>query len=125
MSHQPPTVEASTPGVLMLNVHSMGLTDEQLDKLCRENPDQKESSPHMAPDFVVELRSPSDSWPLLQEKMLDYMRNGVRLGWLIDPEQKCVYVYRHNQPLEKLDNPPTLAGDPILPGFTFTVQEIW
>jgi Uma2 family endonuclease len=202
MSHQPSTVEPAVPSVLALNVHSVGLTDEQFEKLCRENPElrieltsrgeliimpptgmksgwrnsklnqrlaewterdgsglcfdsstlftlpdgskrspdaswirgekwealtdeQKQSSAIMAPDFVIELRSQSDSWPLLEEKMLDYIRNGVLLGWLIDRERKRVYVYRQDQPMETLDDPATLAGDPLLPGFIFNPQEIW
>jgi Uma2 family endonuclease len=202
MSHQPFTVESAVPTVLALNVHSMHLTDEQFEKLCRENPElrieltsrgeliimpptgmktgwrnskltqrlgewterdgsglsfdsstlftlpdgskrspdaswirggkwealtdeQKQSSATMAPDFVIELRSPSDSWPLLKEKMLDYISHGVLLGWLIDPERKRVYVYRPEQPVETLDDPATLVGDPLLPGFIFNPQEIW
>jgi len=79
----------------------------------------------IAPDFVIELRSPSDRWSVLEEKMLDYMGNGVRLAWLIDPEAMGVFVYRPNQPAEAFDNPTSISADPELPGFIFNVQEIW
>ncbi len=202
MSHQPVTTEPAAPAVLALNVQSMGLTDEQFEKLCQDNPDlrieltskgeliimpptgmktgwrnskitgrlwewtekdgsglsfdsstlftlpdgskrspdaswirrerveklsQEEQAGFAAiePDFVIELRSPSDRWPVLEEKMLDYMRNGVRLAWLIDPMSKRVYIYRPNRPVETLDNPETVSAQPELAGFTFNVQEIW
>ncbi len=86
--------------------------------------DEQEMSTPIAPNFVIELRSPSDSWAILQEKMLDYMRNGVELAWLIDPAIKRVYIYRPNQPVETLDNPKTVSAQPELAGFTFNVQEI-
>jgi Uma2 family endonuclease len=57
--------------------------------------------------------------------MQEYVDNGARLGWLIDPIDKRVYVYRSGQPVESLDNPATLSGDPILPGFTLQVRELW
>jgi Uma2 family endonuclease len=79
----------------------------------------------ICPDFVVELRSPSDRLSELQAKMEEYIANGARLGWLIDPIDKRVYVYRLGQPVETLDDPPTLSGDPVLPGFVFAVRELW
>jgi Uma2 family endonuclease len=77
------------------------------------------------PDFVVELRSPTDRLSDLQEKMQEYIANGARLGWLIDPFEERVYVYRPGQPIEILDNPATLNGDPVLPGFVLPVREVW
>jgi len=79
----------------------------------------------IAPDFVIELRSPSDRWSVLEEKMLDYIVNGVRLAWLIDPEAMRVFVYRPTQAVEALDNPTTILAEPELPGFALNVQEIW
>ncbi|MGH7964648.1 MAG: Uma2 family endonuclease [Candidatus Binatia bacterium] len=79
----------------------------------------------LCPDFVVELRSPSDRLADLQEKMQEYLDNGALLGWLIDPLEQRVYVYRPGQPVETLDNPPTLSGDPVLPGFVLHVRELW
>jgi Uma2 family endonuclease len=80
---------------------------------------------HVCPDFVVELRSPSDTLPDLQSKMAEYIENGALLGWLIDPINRRVYVYRPGQPVEDLDSPATVSGSPVLPGFVFNVQEIW
>jgi Uma2 family endonuclease len=79
----------------------------------------------ICPDFVVELRSPTDRLKDLQEKMQEYIDNGARLGWLIDPLEKRVYVYRPNQTVEVLDNPATLSGEAVLPGFVLSVRELW
>ena len=79
----------------------------------------------LCPDFVVELRSPSDRLKDLQEKMQEYLANGACLGWLIDPLEKRVYVYRPDQPIEELDDPPSVSGDPVLPGFVLHVRELW
>lgn len=79
----------------------------------------------LCPDFVVELRSPTDRLPDLQDKMQEYLDNGARLGWLIDPVEKRVYIYRPDQSVEVLDDPTTLRGDPVLPGFILQVQELW
>ena len=79
----------------------------------------------IVPDFVIELWSPSDSWRLLEEKMRDYIRNGVRLGWLIDPDNKRVFIYRMDHSVELLEDPSSLSGDPVLPGFVFSLEEIW
>jgi Uma2 family endonuclease len=87
--------------------------------------DQREKFAPLCPDFVIELRSPTDRLSDLYEKMEDYIANSARLGWLIDPIDKRVYVYRPGQPVETLDDPPTLSGDPVLPGFALHVQELW
>ena len=79
----------------------------------------------ICPDFVIEVRSLTDRLSDLLEKMQEYLDNGARLGWLIDPIDKRAYMYRPGQPVEILDNPQTLSGDPILPGFTLRVQELW
>jgi Uma2 family endonuclease len=79
----------------------------------------------ICPDFVVELRSPTDRLPDLKEKLQEYIANGARLGWLIDPLEKRVYVYRPDHPVEVLDDPPTMSGDPVLPGFVLNVRELW
>jgi Uma2 family endonuclease len=77
------------------------------------------------PDFVLELRSPSDRLQTLQAKMREYLANGARLGWLLDPETRRVYVYRPDRPVERLDDPAMLAGDPVLVGFVLNVREVW
>jgi Uma2 family endonuclease len=89
------------------------------------SPDQREGFAPLCPDFVVELRSRTDRLSDLRDKMQEYLANGARLGWLIDPIDKRVYVYRPSQPVEELDNPTTLSGDPVLPGFVFHVRELW
>jgi Uma2 family endonuclease len=95
------------------------------ERLAALTENQREGVLPLCPDFVVELRSPTDSLSVLQEKMQEYIENGARLGWLIDPIEKRVYVYRPGQPAESLDNPDTLSGDPVLPGFVLYVQELW
>lgn len=80
---------------------------------------------HIVPDFVAELRSPSDRLSYVQLKMEEYMENGARLGWLIDPFQRRVYVHRPGQPVEVLENPARVSGEDVLPGFELNPQEIW
>jgi Uma2 family endonuclease len=87
--------------------------------------DQRKEFAPLCPDFVVELRSPTDRLSDLQYKMQEYSDNGARLGWLIDPIDKRVYVYRPGQPVELLDNPATLSGDPVLLGFVLSVHDLW
>ncbi|MCD9187663.1 MAG: Uma2 family endonuclease [Pyrinomonadaceae bacterium] len=77
------------------------------------------------PDFVIELRSSTDSLKPLQAKMKEYIENGVKLGWLIDPKNKKVYVYRANGEVETLKNPEILSGEDVLVGFELNVQEIF
>ena len=79
----------------------------------------------LCPDFVLELRSYADRLPTLQKKMDQYMVNGARLGWLIDPFKKQVFVYRPDGPVERLKNPMTLSGDPVLAGFTLDLTRVW
>lgn len=68
-------------------------------------PEQRQKWVPLCPDFVVELKSASDDIEDLQMKMQEYLNNGLRLGWLIDPETQTVEVYRANQPVESLSNP--------------------
>jgi Uma2 family endonuclease len=88
-------------------------------------PEQRKKFPPIAPDFVLELRSPSDDLADLQAKMREYLENGVRLGWLIDPETKQVEIYRLGQPVEVLHQPVELAGESVLPGFILNLHSIW
>ena len=76
-----------------------------------------------APDFVVEIRSRRDNLRPLQRKMQLWMDGGARLGWLIDPQNRRVYIYRAGQAEPELrENPETLDGEDVLPGFTFAVR---
>ncbi|NLX95059.1 MAG: Uma2 family endonuclease [Rhodopirellula sp.] len=86
--------------------------------------DQRERFPPLCPDFVVEIRSRTDRLPPLQEKMREYIANGAQLGWLIDPAKAMVYVYRPGAPVERLDNPDSISGDPILPGFILNLRRL-
>lgn len=79
----------------------------------------------LCPDFLVELRSPSDRLTDLQAKMQEYLDNGARLGWLIDPLSRRVHVYRANQDVQILDEPASIPGEPELPGFVLQMARIW
>ncbi|HEX8196648.1 MAG TPA: Uma2 family endonuclease [Pyrinomonadaceae bacterium] len=79
----------------------------------------------LCPDFVVELMSPSDRLKDVQEKMREYVENGAGLGWLINPKEKEVHVYRPNAEIEILKNPQTVSGENMLPGFELDLTEIW
>jgi Uma2 family endonuclease len=93
------------------------LTDEE----------KKRGFAHISPDFVIELRSSSDTLAGIQRKMEEYMENGVRLGWLIDPLDplRRVYVYRPDKSVEILEGPESLSGEPELPGFTLDLKPVW
>jgi Uma2 family endonuclease len=79
----------------------------------------------LCPDFVLELRSPSDSLYRLQKKMEEYRENGAQLGWLLDPRGKRVHVYRPDAEAEILNDPATVSGKPVLSGFELDVKAIW
>jgi Uma2 family endonuclease len=87
--------------------------------------DQRRKFVPLCPDFVIELRSPSDAIEDLKLKMLEYIENGASLGWLIDPEPRRLYVYRAGLPVECLEKPDAASGDPVLPGFVLSLEEIW
>ena len=74
---------------------------------------------------MIELRSPADRLPALQDKMTEYMANGAVLGWLIDPLNREVFVYRPGMDVERLDRPETLSGHPPLAGFALRMGDIW
>ncbi len=95
---------------------------ERLRSLSRE---QKEKFLPLCPDFVVEVRSPSDRLSDLREKMSEYLENGARLGWLLDPPTREAYVYRSGARVQRVRNPASLAADPELPGFVLDLATIW
>jgi Uma2 family endonuclease len=88
-------------------------------------PEQRKKFVPLAPDFVIELRSDTDRLSKLQEKMLEYRDNGVRLGWLIDPQKQQVEIYRLGQDVEVLAAPETLSGEDVLPGFVLDMRSIF
>jgi len=87
--------------------------------------EQKASFAPIVPDFVIELRSASDTLKSLQEKMQEYIENGVRLGLLIDRKARKVYLYRSGQLSEVLDNPDGVSCEPELAGFVLKMAKIW
>ena len=76
----------------------------------------------LCPAFVAEIVSATDTLPPLQRKMEQYLANGAQLGWLIDPYRRRVYIYRPGAPVDILDDPESISGDPTLPGFVFAVR---
>lgn len=95
---------------------------ERWDSLTTE---QREKFIPLCPDFVVELRSASDRLKTLQDKMKEYQENGAKLGWLIDPKNKKVEIYRPDREVEIQENPKTLSGENVLPGFVLDLTVIW
>ena len=87
--------------------------------------EREERFARICPDFVIELRSKSDNLRKLQNKMREYIENGARLGWLIDPYEKRVHVYRADKTVEIFNNPTTVSGGDVLRGFEMDLTEIW
>ncbi|WP_413174767.1 Uma2 family endonuclease [Anabaena azotica] len=88
-------------------------------------PEEQEKFSPIAPDFVLELMSPSDSLQETQAKMQEYINNGVQLGWLINRKMRQVEIYRSGKPLEILEFPQELSGEDVLPGFILNLQIVW
>ena len=98
------------------------VTREKWDSLTKQ---QTDSFAPICPDFVVELRSKTDRLPALFNKMTEYIENGASLGWLIDPSTHRVYVYRPDEEVIILENPESVSGEPLLPGFTLLTANLW
>lgn len=88
-------------------------------------PQQREKFPPLAPDFVMELMSPSDNLAEAQAKMQEYRENGVQMGWLFNRTAKLVEIYRPEQPTDVLQQPPQLSGSPVLPNFILSLDGFW
>ncbi len=88
-------------------------------------PEDRRGFPPLCPDFVLELRSPTDNLAGLKAKMEEYVANGARLGWLIDPASRRVWVYRADGSVDCLDDPASVSGDPVLPGFVLELRDLW
>jgi Uma2 family endonuclease len=97
----------------------------ELSRWSALTPEQRIKFPPLAPDFVIELRSATDRLLPLQAKMEEYRANGVRLGWLIDPQQQQVEIYRLGQEVEVLASPTSLSGEDILSGFVLNLNVLW
>jgi len=89
------------------------------------NAEEKEKFSPICPDFVIELRSSTDSLAELQAKMREYIVNGVRLGWLLDPKEQTAYVYRPGAEVEVIIHAQEISGEPELAGFTLNLLDIW
>jgi Uma2 family endonuclease len=89
------------------------------------SPEERKRFARLVPDFVIELRSETDRLRQLQEKMVEYRDNGVRLGWLINPQQQQVEIYRSGKEMELLQSPTTISGEDVLPGFILDTSIIW
>lgn len=87
--------------------------------------EQQAKYPPICPDFVVELRSRTDSLDDLRDKMTEYIENGAKLGWLIDPKEKNVHVYRSNAVTEILDKPDEMSGETLLPKLVLNLRDFW
>ena len=98
------------------------VSNERWNALTEE--EQEEFAP-LCPDFVVELRSRTDMLVNLQHKMEEYMANGAQLGWLIDPQERRVHVYRPGAAVEELNDPRAVSGEPLLCGLELELREIW
>ena len=94
-------------------------------RLAALTAEQKERFLPLCPDFVIEVRSPSDSLALTREKLREYIANGAQLGWLLDIPSRRASVYRPDQPVAEFQAPLTLSGNPELPGFTLDLSAIW
>jgi Uma2 family endonuclease len=95
---------------------------ERLAALTRE---QKRKFPPIAPDFLIELTSPTDRLPQLRKKMETWIANGVKLAWLLDADRRTAYIYRPRREPEKLIEPRELKGDGPVAGFVLELAEIW
>jgi Uma2 family endonuclease len=88
-------------------------------------PEQRQRFAPLCPDFVIEILSPSDSLKTTQAKMREYLDNGAQLGFLINRKSRQIEIYRPEQSVEVLDNPQTVSGEPLLPGFILNLAPIW
>jgi Uma2 family endonuclease len=95
------------------------------DRIAAQPEWQQETFYRLAPDFVIEIRSSWDRLNRLKTKMEEYITNGVQLGWLIDPEEKTVWIYRPNREPERLDNPSSVVGEGPVEGFVLDLTEVW
>ncbi len=94
----------------------------RIDQLTAE---EKKKFLPLCPDFVVELRSPSDSLSTVEAKMDEWIDNGSRLGFLIDPKRRSVTVYRPGSDPEILEDPVEVSGESVLPGFVLELRDVW
>ncbi len=94
-------------------------------RYCKLGDEERRKFLPLCPDFVAEIRSPSDQLAALEKKMAEYIANVVSLWWLVDPDAGVVYVYRHGRPVERFETPTAVSGEEILPGFEFHPKKLW
>jgi Uma2 family endonuclease len=109
------------PNTAIRSPDASWLAQDRWDALTSE---EKQRFAPLCPDFVAELRSPTDPLKEVRAKLREYMAQGARLGWLIDPKRREVEIYRPSQPVETLKDPRTLSGEGVLPGFTLDLKGI-
>ena len=95
------------------------------DRLEKFSAEEKKKFLPLCPDFMIELRAPTDNLKELKAKMAEYIENGARLGWLINPKEKEIYIYRANGEIEILQNPQAISGESVLENFELDLTEIW
>lgn len=117
----------SSGGFVLANgaIRSPDVSWVKKSRLATLSPIQKQQFLPLCPDFVIELRSPSDSLKTLQDKMQEYIYNGTSLGWLIDPQVKRVFVYQPEKAIFSMDNPDFLAENALLGGFKLELKKVW
>lgn len=96
-----------------------------LERWNQLTPEQQKKFPPVCPDFAIELRSESDALESLQQKMQEYISNGLRLGWLVNSQDRQVEVYKANRVKRVLENPKQVDGEDVLPGFVFELSILW
>src|SRR6266566_735030 len=117
-----PTVQFFLPDGSALSPDAAWASNESLRRSSRE---ERKRFPRFCPEFVIEVRSPSDRLKTAQEKMEQWIANGVQLGWSIDGDAKTVYVYRQARPVEKLHDIQKLAGEGPVKGFVLNLRPVW
>jgi Uma2 family endonuclease len=109
------------PNTAIRSPDASWMTRARWDALSKQ---EREKFSHICPDFVVELRSKNDDMSTLRRRMEEYIAQGIKLGWLIDPKGGTVEIYRPGQPVEVLERPATLSGEDVLPGFMLDLKGI-
>jgi Uma2 family endonuclease len=116
------SVEYLLPSGAAYSPDASWVSRSRLDKLSK---DEKRKFLPLCPDFVVELKSPSDRLAKLKRKMLEWIENGAQLGWLLDPDHRTVYIYRPGCEPEQIVNPERAAGEGPVDGFVLELADIW
>ncbi len=117
-------VSSAVPRYALTRTTSPGFAERIVSTAAPISGERSASLVPLCPDFVVELRSPSDPLPTIEAKMREYLENGARLGWLLDPQERKAYVYVPGEPVWVLNHPDTLSGEPALAGFVLDLKPI-